>query len=323
MEQSMTDQLVAHERGALPASVLSQLGVEPPPALRCRTLGGANFHVSRLRRRVDEPGALTALPNEDGWAIHLLLQDVPTRRLVVDGLDTPADAYRTGAASLCDLRRDIAVAPTSPFDCVRFFLPRAALDELAEELGTQRVAHLEFEHGRQIDDPVLRNLAGSLMPTLDRPDAANGLFIDHMALAFRVHVATTYGRWQAPQQAQRGGLAPWQERRAKDLLEAHLEGNIPLDEVAQACRLSVSYFSQAFKQCTGLPPHRWLLRRRVSKAKTLLRGTALPLAEVALECGFADQSHFSRVFGQWAGATPGAWRRWAGSGQPVTERASA
>jgi AraC family transcriptional regulator len=319
MGRYMTVHAEPSRRGELPAAVLARIGVEPPVALRCRTPGGASFHVSRLRRVADEATEWVRLPNEDGWAVHVQLRNVPSRCLMVDGVQTPAGAYREGAASLCDLRRDIKLRVTSPFDCIRVFLPRAALDELAEEFGTRPVVQLAFEHGRQVEDPVLRNLAAGMLPAMQRPGETNVLFMDHMALALRAHIATTYGMLQAPLPAPRGGLAPWQERRARELLEANLEGGVSLEDIAGACRLSASYFARAFKQSTGLAPHRWLLQRRVSKAKTLLRDPSLSLAEVALECGFADQSHFTRVFGQWFGTTPGAWRRWAGANPPDSE----
>jgi AraC-like DNA-binding protein len=107
----------------------------------------------------------------------------------------------------------------------------------------------------------------------------------------------------------RGGLAPWQERRAKGLLDANLDGEIRLADVARACGLSFGYFAHAFKRSTGLAPHRWLLQRRVERAKDLLQRSDLPLAEIALTCGFADQSHLGRVFGRMVGTPPGAWRR--------------
>jgi Helix-turn-helix domain len=67
--------------------------------------------------------------------------------------------------------------------------------------------------------------------------------------------------------------------------------------------------SRAFRQSIGLPPHQWLLQRRVDKAKQLLRDSRSPLAEVAADCGFADQSHFTRVFTRAVGISPGQWRR--------------
>ncbi|MDI3566837.1 helix-turn-helix transcriptional regulator [Bradyrhizobium sp. Arg816] len=58
-----------------------------------------------------------------------------------------------------------------------------------------------------------------------------------------------------------------------------------------------------------LSPHKWLLKRRVDQAKSLLRDRTLPLSDVALSCGFNDQSHFTRFFAKLTGVTPGAWRR--------------
>jgi transcriptional regulator GlxA family with amidase domain len=107
----------------------------------------------------------------------------------------------------------------------------------------------------------------------------------------------------------RGGLAPWQVSRAKEILNANLDGRVPLNEVARECRLSVSHFSRAFRCTMGAAPHHWLLKRRVEVAKEKLRDTGLSLLDVALACGFADQSHFTRVFTRMVGVSPGAWRR--------------
>ena len=69
------------------------------------------------------------------------------------------------------------------------------------------------------------------------------------------------------------------------------------------------YFSRAFRGTMGVAPHNWLLIRRVEVAKEKLLSTQLSLAEVALACGFADQSHLTRVFTGMVGVSPGAWRR--------------
>lgn len=73
--------------------------------------------------------------------------------------------------------------------------------------------------------------------------------------------------------------------------------------------LSVSHFSRAFRISTGLPPHQWLLRRRVEAAQQLMTVRDLPLSEIAISAGFANQSHFTRVFSAVVGVGPGAWRR--------------
>lgn len=107
----------------------------------------------------------------------------------------------------------------------------------------------------------------------------------------------------------RGGLAPWQEHRATEMLEARLDGQVGIAELAKACGLSPSHFAHAFRRSTGMPPHHWLQHRRIDFARDLLKRTTMPLADVALACGYANQSHFGRVFTSLVGTSPGAWRR--------------
>jgi AraC family transcriptional regulator len=87
-----------------------------------------------------------------------------------------------------------------------------------------------------------------------------------------------------------------------------LRGAAPLKELAAACGLSVSHFSRGFRKSFGIPHHAWLLRARVDHAKMLLRQPGRTLSEIALICGFADHSHFTRVFRERVGTAPTAWR---------------
>ena len=164
---------------------------------------------------------------------------------------------------------------------------------------------------RLLADPVMRHLAASLASTLAEPAAADIPFAEFAVSAIQAYVASrlTFARSAA---RKRGGLAPWQQRRASELLLARIGRHVPITELAATCRLSVSHFVRAFRQSTGLPPHQWIVMRRVNLSKDLLvEGTARPLAEIALACGFADQSHFTRTFSRIVGMTPGAWRRCA------------
>ena len=104
------------------------------------------------------------------------------------------------------------------------------------------------------------------------------------------------------------GLAPWQLKRSKSLFEDHLCGGISVYQVARACGLSRSHFSYAFRSSTGVSPHGWLINRRVARACEMMR-TQDPLCEIALACGFSDQSHLTRQFRRATGMTPRAWRR--------------
>ena len=107
----------------------------------------------------------------------------------------------------------------------------------------------------------------------------------------------------------RGGLAPWQERRAKEILRANIKRGVTLKEVARECGLSVGHFSHAFRRTLGVAPHKWLIEQRVVLSKDKLRDEGLSLSDVAVECGFSDQSHLTRVFRKTVGVSPGVWRR--------------
>ena len=107
----------------------------------------------------------------------------------------------------------------------------------------------------------------------------------------------------------RGGLAPWQERRAREILRANIKRGVALKEVARECGLSVGHFSHAFRRTLGVAPHKWLTEQRVVLSKEKLRDDGLSLSDVAAECGFSDQSHLTRAFRQAVGVGPGAWRR--------------
>jgi FixJ family two-component response regulator/DNA-binding winged helix-turn-helix (wHTH) protein len=106
----------------------------------------------------------------------------------------------------------------------------------------------------------------------------------------------------------RGGLAPWRERRAKESMTADMGRDFSVSRVAAECGMSRTHFGQAFKRSTGMTPREWLSTQKIIKAKgLLLSGTSL--AETAQQCGFSDQSHFTRVFVAMVGAPPGAWVR--------------
>jgi AraC-like DNA-binding protein len=104
-------------------------------------------------------------------------------------------------------------------------------------------------------------------------------------------------------------LAPWQVSRVRTYIEARLSERIAIEDLAAQARLSVSYFSRAFRSTVGMPPHAYLVRRRIEYACEMIRSTDKPLSEIALDCGLADQAHLGRHFRRVVGTSPAAWRR--------------
>ncbi len=109
--------------------------------------------------------------------------------------------------------------------------------------------------------------------------------------------------------AARGGLAPWQLRRVTEFMLAHRADDLLLADLANLVDLSPKHFARAFRQSTGVPPYRWLMERRIDHARQLLMRRDLAIADIALACGFFDQSHFTTVFRRGVGMTPATFRR--------------
>ena len=111
--------------------------------------------------------------------------------------------------------------------------------------------------------------------------------------------------------ARRGGLPPGLARRICDYIESHFDQKISLDSLAAMAGLSRDHFARAFHQSVGVPPHNYLLRRRLDHVEQLLRETQLPLSQIALATGFSDQSHLARHFRRQTGMSP-SLARWSG-----------
>ena len=278
------------------------------PRLVTRKLYKSTLALTEVQGAANH-GVTPSLPYDDAYLIQLRLRECPRCEYFYEGRHVSRVDRRAGMIQIHDLRRDPVVDLQDPFHILHFYLPRKVLNGIADEVGARRIDDLQLQPGECVEDAVAQSLLTSLRPALAKPQEASALFVDHVASAFCAHVAQTYGGMRTVQRPPRGGLAPWQERRARELLDSDLSGEVQLSRLAAECDLSVRHFTRAFRQSVGVPPHRYLLKRRVERARQLLMDPALTLLDVALACGFADQSHFTRVFSASVEVSPGVWRR--------------
>jgi AraC family transcriptional regulator len=284
------------------------LRLRDPAKLSVRGLSKGNLVVTEVRYDFANYGMSDPVIPQDAFAVGLQLRDYPLHELWSDGRTHPVRNVRAGDTLLCDLRSVNGVHTAVPFHSLQFFLSRTFLDELAEGFQAPRIDELVTHPGQAVRDPVIAKLSRLAWPALARPHEVNDLYSSHCMLALGVHVCVAYAGLR-PSRRHVGGLNRAQERIAKDLIASQLDGAFTVRELAAFCGLSPSHFAHAFKASVGLAPHQWLMQRRVERAKTLLADSSKPPSEIAQECGFADQSHFTRVFRREVGATPGAWRR--------------
>jgi AraC-like DNA-binding protein len=297
-------------QGAFGDRLGSRFRQEETRAIVARDLRKSEIAVTELRGdHHPVPFMSGEIPKEDAFLIALMIRDYPHLEVWEDGRQAPLAHLRAGETVLYDLKRDPRMLVDKPHHSVHFYLPRSALNAIADDANVPRIGELQYEVGVAVRDDAVKNLGHAMLGALDRPEQASRLFTDHVTLAVVAHVAHTYGGMRTAAQAAPGGLAPWQERRAKEILGANLDGEISLKGVALECGLSISHFSRAFRKSTGVAPHQWLVLRRIDAAKALLNDNTLSLSDVALRCGFADQSHFTRTFTRMTGSSPGSWRR--------------
>lgn len=190
------------------------------------------------------------------------------------------------------------------------FLPDALLDRASD------MERLPALSGRLRDDlsfvpeKMLQSLTSDyLRRAFDLRIPATSLEMEGRALLLvdwlmRLHQSSHLG--VGPQV---GGLPARHLRRVCDFMIDHLAEDICLDDLAELTGLTAKHFSRAFKQSTGLPPHQYLIAQRIEAAKRCLVKGKTSLADIALACGFADQSHFAATFRKVVGVPPGTWRR--------------
>ena len=263
--------------------------------------------ITHLKSIEARPIETMAVPYEQSFSLQIPLTSYRWRAWF-SGKEKAVPPAMPGNAYLFDLSDNPTVRLNTEFSSVRFNVSQAALIEYAYEHGLRKPGGLyALSLGRP--DPVMSSLAQTIITALEQPGEGTGLFVDCMALAFCAHALLTYGGVSAGSVSVRSGLAPWQLRRACEFIEANLDGDPSIADIAAGCGLSSSYFTKAFRQALGMPPHAWLSVRRIERAKKLLVEGKLELSEIALACGFVDQSHFSRTFVKIEGCSPGKWRR--------------
>jgi len=286
----------------------AKFGDEGAPFIRTRSLQCADIAVTDLCARpigrINDP-----LPRVDAYMICLLLTDLPDNCYWLDGRQVSKFSLQAGQVTIHDLRREPRALMDKHLRTLMFYVPCAAFNAVADDVNVRRIQELHYEPGVGLFDRTIKHIGLSLLPALRSPEQVNRLFTDYMTLALTAHVAQSYGGMQTFARPLKGGLAPWQEKRSKEMMAVDLAGAPSLREIAAACGLSVSHFSRAFRRSTGFAPHAWLLQARIESAKTMLRKGDTPLSTIALSCGFADRSHFTRVFTRQIGLSPGTWRK--------------
>jgi AraC family transcriptional regulator len=295
------------DNGAFGERMAGYLHLTEPPIHATLGSGRSELAVTRLHAPDGLSDLTSPIPLQKAFSIHLHLRANCGGRLWLSGKLVPTGKRPSGGVTILDLEQEPIAFFPNPIDVVQFYIPRAALDEFAYENRTAIVNTLSWPHCEM--DTSLKHLGIAVLCSIQRSRPAPKIFLDHIGQTILAHATYAYSGTIALPSSFRGQLVPWQARRAKEFLTADLCGDVSLVSVAAECNLSVSHFAHAFRRTFGRPPHRWLMEHRIDAVKHLLLTSRLTLAEIASECGFADQSALNRSFKRVLGESPGEWRK--------------
>ena len=256
---------------------------------------------------LDAPSATLVSEKALSISVHLVQPVWTGWGTWIDGMFHPVESWLAGGVAIYDLESDPIILRRSGFECINFHLSREILNVFTEQNGLPFVGELPFVQGKP--DSILHHLALMVKPVISNPGQFCDLFWDHFVLMFCSRFIDKYAQLGPAAPVAKGGLAPWQKRRASEMLREHIRSGIRLHTLSSACGLSTSQFARSFRQTFATSVHRYFTGLRIERAKTLMAASKLSLAEIAIETGFPDQPGFCRTFAALTGTTPGKWRR--------------
>jgi len=258
---------------------------------------GDRWNGIRLERRVEQLGALP----EGYWLRHIIVvyRVSPLHR----------ERYVPGRGwQKLELKPwDIEILPAQSIYASRW---EGAVDVLLLEVAPELLAlvagaRADLNSFVETQDPYITHTALALEQDLRGGSPAGEMYGDSLGTALAAHLA----RWHTePKHSSVPDARVAQVDRAVQYIHDNLDGNLSLQHLADVVQLDVYRFIRAFKQNTGLPPHQYVLRQRIERAKALLKDSALSVMEVALRSGFADQSHFTTAFRRATNLRPSEYR---------------
>jgi AraC family transcriptional regulator len=182
------------------------------------------------------------------------------------------------------------------------------IDRLADYAFGGDPELVEFQPKLNLHDPVVESLLTELRHELRQPSPLSAVFAESAAQTMMLHLLRKYSNKAVHLRSVRDGFSERQRRVIDDYIESHLDEKISLAELASLLFMSVPHFERVFRRTLGCAPYQYVLERRLERARLLLETSALNMYEVGRQCGFANQSHFTRHFTKRYGVSPAKYR---------------
>ena len=215
---------------------------------------------------------------------------------------------RAGAVSLLTRSRRSHWHWTDEIDVRHVYLTDNLLSRVCAEVTDRCVADVGLHDVLKAHDPIVRTAVAAITREAQHQALGSALYVEAVATQLAVHLLRNYASMKFREPNGKGRLSPAQVRRVTDYIDSRLHERLNLESLAAVAGVGVWTFTRHFRESFGRTPHAYIIERRIARARRLLAQSGLPIKEVALACGFADQAHMTRVFQTHLHTTPAALR---------------
>ncbi|MCW2718550.1 MAG: AraC family transcriptional regulator [Pseudonocardiales bacterium] len=193
-------------------------------------------------------------------------------------------------------------------EVVHVYLTQDELAATCRQMYERDVQEVELHDTVKANDPAIHRTAMQIAHEAAQGAAGSRLMVESLSCQLSVHILRRHAHVLFRERGGTDGLTFQQDRAVRDYIHQHLGESISLADLATEVGLSRFHFARRFRATTGTPPHEFVIRERVDRARMMLERSNTPLLDIACACGFADQSHMTREFKKRVGVTPGRYR---------------
>ena len=283
-----------------PASIFAD---KPVKSDRCVDLKDFSIYY-----RQDLPGELEI---SEGLTHHLITFFLTDNQRQVTHLDSHGEydgQMNKGEFYLCPAAASGFTSWTAADETLHLFIKPDLLRSVAIETECLNPDKIELLPVLKTYDSQIEQLSKLLFQETQNNSFGGKLYLESLSQVLVIHLLRNYSVFEPVFREYNGGLSPYKLRKTIDYIHADLDRDLSLEVMAKQIGMSRSYFADRFKQAMGVAPHQYVIQQRIERAKRLLKERSLTISEIALECGFASQSHLNKVFRKYVGTTPRNYR---------------
>jgi AraC family transcriptional regulator len=274
------------------------------PIFTSHKSGWRNIHLAYFRQPACETPEFSILQHTIALPVP---QETVLNEFISEGSLQKQHYYLNNQnIAIFPVNRSYKIYMDKSLEFIHFYLAPSFVSHVAhEKINPDRVEIL-FEPKKA--DLLIYQMCLALKADLDVDGSGNGFYADSMATTLAAHLLRHYSTHKYQLRQYEDGFSKHKLQQAFDYINAKLCENVSLTEIATELDMSQYYFCRLFKKSTGISPHQYLIQQRVERAKQLLRQPENKIADVAMDCGFANPSHFAKHFRKYTGVSPKQFR---------------